>query len=75
MYNMDKLNTNKIIATLGLSWNFGIAESLASLSLQDGPQSGIILSLDPTHPPPPTQQPLFVNWNISATHDRIMPKF
>ena len=40
-----------IIATLGLSWNFSLAENLASLSLQDRPQSGIIFSLDPTHPP------------------------
>jgi hypothetical protein len=30
------------IATLGPSWNFSLAENLASLSLQDGPQSGII---------------------------------
>ena len=35
------------IATLGLSCNLSLAEDLESLSLQDGPQSGIILSLDP----------------------------
>jgi hypothetical protein len=31
-----------VIATLGPSWNFSLAENLASLSLQDGPQSGTI---------------------------------
>ena len=30
------------IAKLGPSWNFSLAENLKSLSLQDGPQSGII---------------------------------
>ena len=35
-----------IIATLGPSWNFGLAESLASLSLQDGPRSGYIIAID-----------------------------
>ena len=30
------------IATLGLSWNLSLAEDLESLSLQDGPLSGII---------------------------------
>jgi hypothetical protein len=33
---------NTIFATLGPSWNFSLAENLASLSLQDGPRSGII---------------------------------
>jgi hypothetical protein len=33
-------------AYLGIS---ALAENLTSLSLQDGPQSGIIISLDPTH--------------------------
>ena len=67
--------THEYIAILGLSWNLSLAENLTSLSLQDGPQSGIIISLDPTHPPPPTQQPLFINWNISASTGRIFPKF
>ena len=31
------------VATLGPSWKFSPAENLASLSLQDGPQSGIII--------------------------------
>ena len=39
------------IATLGLSWNLSLAEDLESLSLQDGPLSGIIFGLDPTHQP------------------------
>ena len=39
-----------VIATLGLSWNLSLAEDLESLSLQDGPLSGIIFGLDPpTH--------------------------
>jgi hypothetical protein len=36
------------IATLGPSWNFSLAESLASLSLQDGPRSGYIIAIDRT---------------------------
>ena len=35
-----------IIATLGPSWNFSLAENLASLSLQDGPRSGYIIAID-----------------------------
>ena len=31
-------------ATLGPSWNFSLTENLASLSLQDGLRSGIIIS-------------------------------
>ena len=38
------------IATLGLSWNFSLAENLANLSLQDRPQSGNIITR-------PTSQP------------------
>ena len=34
-----------IIATLGPSWNFSLAENLKSLSLQDGPRSGIIIGI------------------------------
>ena len=42
-------------------------KSLTSLSLQDGPQSGIIISLDPTHPPipPPTPNSLCLLIGIS----------
>ena len=36
------VSLNVSIATLGTSWNFSLAENLASLSLQDGPLSGII---------------------------------
>ena len=43
------------MATLGLSRNFSLAENLDIFSLQDRSQSGIIISLNPTH-----QQPLFV---------------
>jgi hypothetical protein len=35
-----------IIATLGPSWNFSLAESLASLSLEDGPQNGYIIAIN-----------------------------
>jgi hypothetical protein len=34
-------------ATLGPSWNFSLSEILASLSLQDGPQSGTIITRPP----------------------------
>ena len=37
----------KHIATLGPSWSFSLSESLGSLSLQDGPQSGIIITQPP----------------------------
>jgi hypothetical protein len=46
-----------VIATLGPSWNFSLPENLASLSLQDGPRSGMIIYLvqpanqPPSHPP------------------------
>ena len=68
----------KHIATLGPSWSFSLSESLASLSLQDGPQSGIIITRD---------QPLSLTnglnednlqwkmWNISATTYWIILKF
>ena len=50
MARMPVWLTDDTIAILGLSWNLSLAENLTSLSLQDGPQSGIIISLDPTHP-------------------------
>ena len=37
-------------ATLGPSWNFSLTENLASLSLQDGPWSGTIISKPASHP-------------------------
>ena len=50
-WKRNTMDHSNIFATLGLSWNLSLAEDLESLSLQDGPQSGIILSLDPpTHP-------------------------
>ena len=39
------LPLERYIATLGPSWNFNLSENLASLSLQDGPQSGIIIEI------------------------------
>ena len=40
------------VATLGLFWDFSLAENLASLILQDRPQSCIIFRINhPTHPP------------------------
>ena len=45
-----------LFATLGPSWNLSLAESLESLSLQDGPQSGIIFRIV-THPPHPPTHP------------------
>ena len=63
MARMPVWLTDDTIAILGLSWNLSLAENLTSLNLQDGPQSGIIISLDPTQPPPP-QQPRFIDWNI-----------
>jgi hypothetical protein len=41
------LKINCVIATLGPSWNFSLSDILASLSLQDGLQSGIIISQPP----------------------------
>ena len=64
------------IATLGLSCNLSLAEDLESLSLQDGPHNGIILSQTPITKPathPPTASVL--DWNISATTSLIIPKF
>jgi hypothetical protein len=69
MARMPVWLTDDTIAILGLSWNLSLAENLTSLSLQDGPQSGIIISLDPP------QQPLFINLNISASTGWIFPKF
>jgi hypothetical protein len=44
---------DKDVATLGPSWNFSLTENLASLSLQDGLRSGIIISQSQ----PATSQP------------------
>ena len=38
------------ITTLGPSWRSSFAEDLASLSLQDGPRSGIIISQPASQP-------------------------
>ena len=56
------------IAILGLSWNLSLAENLTSLSLQDGPQSGIIISLEHTYLPvhPPTAS--VFRWEYLSTH-------
>ena len=42
---------NITIATLGPSEKFSLTEDLASLSLQDGPQSGNIITEPPSQPP------------------------
>jgi hypothetical protein len=47
-----------IIATLGLSWNFSLSEILASLCLQDRPQSGNIITEPASQPAShPASQP------------------
>ena len=38
------------IATLGPSWNFSLTENLASISLQDGPRSGTIITQPASQP-------------------------
>ena len=43
-------NYSSDIATLGLSWNFSLAEILASLCLQDRPQSGNIITRPASQP-------------------------
>jgi hypothetical protein len=53
-----------LIDTLGPSWNFSLAESLASLSLQYGPQSGIIISQTARHPPSHPANRLQYNENL-----------
>ena len=66
-------NSKYHIAILGLSWNLSLAENLTSLSLQDGPQSGIIISLVqynlpniqynlPNIPPPPPNSLCLLTW-------------
>ena len=40
-----------LVATLGLSWNFSLSEILASLCLQDRPQSGNIITQPASQPP------------------------
>ena len=46
------------VATLGLSWNVSSAENLESLSLQDSPQSGTIITRPASHPATqPASQP------------------
>jgi hypothetical protein len=50
-----------IIATLGPSWNFSLTENLASLSLQDGLRSGIIISQSQPASQPPASLPPTLN--------------
>jgi hypothetical protein len=77
MYNIDFI-ANYTFATLGPSWNFSLSEILASLSLQDGLQSGIIISQPASQKAshPPTQPSAYLEkWSISATTSQILPKF
>jgi hypothetical protein len=41
------------VATFGLSWNFSSAENLESLSLQDRPQIGTIITQPASQPASP----------------------
>ena len=42
---LQSYRIKNIFATHGSSWNFNLAESLVSLSLQDGPQSNMIIGI------------------------------
>ena len=71
----DRLTRHKqSVATLGLSWNFSLAENLASLSLQDRLRSGIIIS-QPASQPASQPSAYLEKWNISSTTGTLELKF